>query len=97
MKLIQTELNIMNAKDSIILKTSSGSFAFKDMNRSGAMGQTQADPIVVIKDAKMWFFGYAKFLRFCDFKNFIEEDVELCILNFERRNYHLFDKCRSEY
>lgn len=57
LKLIQTELNIMNAKDSIILKTSSGSFAFKDLNKSGVMSQAQADPVVVIKEAKMWIFG----------------------------------------
>ena len=57
MKLIQAELNVMNAKDSIILKSSSGSFAFKDLNKSGVLNQTQADPIVIIKEAKMWLYG----------------------------------------
>ena len=54
----------MNAKDSIILKASSGSFAFKDLNRSGAMNKTLADPVVIIKEAKMWICGYDLFLRF---------------------------------
>ena len=47
----------MNAKDSIVLKFSSGSFTFKDLNKSGVLNQTQADPIVVIKEAKMWLYG----------------------------------------
>ena len=57
MKLIQSEISVMNAKDSIILRSGTGSFAFKELNKSKVMNQTQADPIVIIKDAKMWLFG----------------------------------------
>ena len=47
----------MNAKDSIVLKISSGSFTFKDLNKSGAINQNQTGPIVIIKEAKMWLYG----------------------------------------